>query len=264
MNIEKVSIVTALFDIGRDKWDEYYVNYQSYLFWMSNLLKYDLNFIIYTEQKFVDFITTERKKIDPNLSKTKIIVKKLEDLSSYKNYYKKITSLVESDNFKSKITYKVPEHTKPLYNVVIFEKIMYIKESIIKNHFDSDMFIWLDAGVIRDNSHTPILTFPNIELINDCYCDKITFFSHTEEVKPPEPLLHILGQWRFIHGGCFLVPNNNCIDDFIKVFFDKIDNYLVQGYIGSEEKYYDLCYIDNPDNYYVIKSDWRKYFEILK
>jgi len=80
----------------------------------------------------------------------------------------------------------------------------------------------------------------------------------------PEHTMHLLSQYRFIHGGCFFVPNNGCLDKFINVFISYIDFYLKEGLVGSEEKYYDFCCFQNIEDYNILKSDWRQYFEIFK
>ena len=57
--IETTTIVTAIFDIGRDKWDNYGLSYNTYLHWMRNLLYFDTNIVRYTEQKYKKFIKTD-------------------------------------------------------------------------------------------------------------------------------------------------------------------------------------------------------------
>jgi hypothetical protein len=168
-----------------------------------------------------------------------------------------------SEEFKKRVIFQVPEMTKPLYNIVIFNKLFYILESIKKNHFNSDFFIWLDAGVLRSYSQEKIIGWPNLNKINDGYTDKITFFNHQEKTPYIDPYLHIMSQYRFIHGGCIFVPNNNSIDKLLDTFLNLIRHYLNEGYVGSEEKYLDLCYLKNPEDYNVIKCDWRQYFEIF-
>ena len=88
--IKDVTLVTALFDIGRDKWENYHLSYETYLNWFNNILKYDNNFVIFTEKKFKDRIINFRKKIDPELKKTIIIESELENLESHKKYYQKV------------------------------------------------------------------------------------------------------------------------------------------------------------------------------
>ena len=61
MDIKKTALVTALFDIGRDKWDNFTMSYHTYIWWMRSLLYLDTNLIIYTEEKFKDQIMEFRK-----------------------------------------------------------------------------------------------------------------------------------------------------------------------------------------------------------
>lgn len=264
MKIEKTTIVTALFDIGRDKWDNYNLSYNTYLMWMKNILSVESNMVIYTEKKYKDFILEERKKVDQDLTKTVVIINQLETLKSYNLFYEKIKDLMESDEFKKKIQFQVPEMTKPLYNTIIFNKLFFIKESIESKHLDSDMYIWCDAGLLRNDNEKGNSNFPNIEKVNNGYNEKITFFSHSENFPKINEYEHLLGQYRFIHGGCFFVPNNNSLEELINDFVNMVFDFLEKGYIGSEEKYLDLCFIDKKDKYNLVKSDWRQYFEIFK
>jgi hypothetical protein len=263
MKIEKPVIVTALFDIGRDTWDGYELAYGTYLHWMKALLMYDTPMVIYTDEKLYDEIKKNRMVCDPNLEKTIFEIRKVEDLVAHQMYYEKVSGLMNSEEFKNKIHFRVPEMTKPLYNIVIFNKLFYIKESIMKKHFDSDFFIWADAGVLRHEINQPIPNWPNLEKINNGYSDKITFFNHQDTVSLGDYVFHLFSQYRFIHGGCFFVPNNNTIDKLIADFIWYIDMYLEQGVVGSEEKYYDFCYNLNPESYNIVKSDWRQYFNIF-
>jgi hypothetical protein len=105
--------------------------------------------------------------------------------------------------------------------------------------------------------------FPNIEKINNGFSDKITFFSHQENFTIDDKPFHLVSQFRYIHGGCILVPNNEKINKLIFVFNNFIRENLKKGYVGSEEKYLDFCYLENKDEYNIIKSDWRQYFDIF-
>jgi len=128
--IENPAIVTALFDIGRDKWSNYGLSYYTYMMWMRNLLLFDSKMVIYTEEKFEGFIKEQRTTVDPNLEKTIIIIDKIENLDSYKMFHEKVFNLMRSENFKNKIHFNVPEMTQALYNIVIFNKPYFIKNSI--------------------------------------------------------------------------------------------------------------------------------------
>ena len=261
--INTTTIVTAIFDIGRDKWDSYGLSYNTYLHWMRNLLYFDTNIVIYTEEKFKNFIEDCRKNVDPNLTKTIIITDDIINLDSYRLYYDDIKTLMESEEFKKRIHFNVPEMTKPLYNTIIFNKLFFIKNSIEKKHFDSDLFIWCDAGVLRNDTPEIKKDFPNIDKINKGFDNKITFFSHEINFSTPSKDFHLISQFRYIHGGCFFVPNNNDINLLIKDFKIEIEESLKRGYVGSEEKYLDFCYLSDKERYNLVKSDWRQYFDIF-
>lgn len=263
MNIKNPVIITALFDIGRDKWEDYNQSYNNYMIWMTNLLNFDINMVIYTEEKFKDLIIEKRKQIDPNLEKTILLIDTLENLESYKLFYNKTKHLMESEEFKKIIYFQVPEMTKPLYNIIIFNKLYFIKNSIDNKHFDSDFFIWCDAGVLRDDTPTNRKKFPDLDKINRGFNDKITFFSHENSFNISDRPNHLLSQYRYIHGGCFFVPNNKKIDVLIEKFNFLVEYYLNYGFVGSEEKYLDFCFLDNIDDYNIVKSDWRQYFDIF-
>ena len=70
---------------------------------------------------------------------------------------------------------------------------------------------------------------------------------------------HALSQMRYIHGTSFLVPNTE-LDDLIDEVELTVDSSLKQGYIGSDEKMFDITYLRNPDRYHLIKCSWRQYF----
>lgn len=72
-----IRVITALFDIGREK-DGDGRSIDQYLEWFSKTLELNSYMEIYTEEKFVDFI---EKRRDPNL--TNIIVQNLEDIPAY-------------------------------------------------------------------------------------------------------------------------------------------------------------------------------------
>ena len=55
-------IVTSLFDIGRDTWDNFKVSYHTYLWWMKNTLAIDANFVIYTDNRFYEDIIKMRQE----------------------------------------------------------------------------------------------------------------------------------------------------------------------------------------------------------
>ena len=75
MDINNPVIVMALYDIGRENWNNFRMSYHTYGWWMRNTLSLDCNIVVYTESKFINDLTNYRKEFDPNLDKTIFIEK---------------------------------------------------------------------------------------------------------------------------------------------------------------------------------------------
>lgn len=262
--IKNPVIVTALYDIGRDNWEKFTQSYGGYLHWMERTLSLDSNMVIYTQERFKEEIEKCRRRYDPNMDKTVLIVQELEDLEAYKMYNQKLTDLMFSDVFLNKAHFDVPEMTKPLYNVIMFNKVFWLKDTVDKRYFDNDMVLWLDAGGLRSEiSEYVKKVWPNLENLNELNNEKITFFSHNSDFTINDKQFHSLSQIRHIQGTAFLVPSNKIYyltEEIIKTIDESID----YRYIGSDEKIFDITYVRDKSKYHLIKCTWREYFDILK
>jgi len=257
MDLNKPVIVQALFDIERDKWSNFTMSYHTYLHWMRNVLSLDANIVIFTEEKFFESIYGNRKVFDPDMSKTKIIVQTLEDLPAYRLFHTRLKNVMESQEFKSISSFDVPEMTKPLYNILMFNKLYWLRQARDNNYFDSDVLVWKDAGTYRDEIEKYVgKKWPDPKKI---VSDKTTFFCHHSNISIQNIQHHALSQMRFIHGTSFIVPNTQ-LDDLIDEVEYTIDDSLKNNYIGSDEKMFDITYLRNPDRYHLIKCSWREYF----
>lgn len=263
--IKKPIIVMALYDIGRDNWDHFTLSYNTYLYWMRNTLSIDAKFVIYTENKFFDTIREYRLEFDPNLENTIIITQPLKSLSSYVRHHDKLERVMNMDTFKRKIDHpNVPEMTKPLYNIIMFNKLDFLKNAKDCQYFDGDYYMWLDAGGLRDDITNYVgKKWPDLDKINGMDNSKVTFFSHSSDFNIDDYQFHAMSQIRHIQGTAFCAPSET-IDDLHVEFNKTVDECLENGFIGSDEKIFDLTYIKNKSKYHLIKCTWREYFKILQ
>jgi FkbM family methyltransferase len=262
--IQNPVIVMALYDIGRDNWNHFTMSYNTYLYWMKNTLSLDANIVIYTEEKFANQILEYRKEFDPILNKTILIIKPLEELDCYKLYYESLTNLMNAESFKQKISHNVPEMTKPLYNIIMFNKLNFLKHTKDSNYFNNDFLIWADAGGLREGiANYKNKTWPSLEKINTLDNTKITFFSHSADFSISDKEFHALSQIRHIQGTAFFVPSI-LIDEFVEEFGKMVEECVSLGFIGSDEKILDLIYDKNSNKYTLIKCSWRTYFDIFR
>lgn len=255
----------ALYDIGRDTWDHFGLSYNTYLFWMRNTLSLNANFVIYTEDKFIDDIKGMRKEFDENFDKTIFVNIPLKELDCYLQYNQKLEDLMFSSEFKSKVHHpNVPEMTKPLYNIIMFNKLNFLKHTKDNNYFDSDLLIWADAGGLRDNiSNYKNITYPSLEKINDLDENKTTFFSHNGDFNIHDNEFHAMSQIRHIQGTAFFVPKNK-VDKLLNDFHETINECIDNKFIGSDEKIFDLTYVKDKSQYQLVQCTWREYFNLFK
>jgi len=264
MDIKSPVIVTALYDIGRDNWEKFTQSYGGYIHWMERTLSLNANIVIYTQSRFKDEIETYRRKYDPEFEKTILIVQELEELEAYKMYNQKLNDLMFSDVFLTKAHFDVPEMTKPLYNVIMFNKVFWLKDTVDKGYFNNDLVIWADAGGLREPvERYANIVWPNLERLNQCDPNKITYFSHNANFDVWDKQFHSLSQIRNIQGTAFFVPSK-LIDFLVTEITTTIDESIDGQYIGSDEKIFDIAYVRNKDMYKLIKCTWREYYKLFK
>ena len=149
-----ITIVTGIFKFPNkhDKTGDIYIE------WMKNLYENvkECPMVIFTDEHYYEHVVKFRKGLDS----TKIIKIKMEEFKTnkYKNYYEKCVTLDPERNI----------HNINLY-MVWNQKSEFLKKACDENYFNSDYFIWMDTGMIRDKSVNFLLhSFPNTTI-----CKKI-------------------------------------------------------------------------------------------
>jgi hypothetical protein len=136
-------IVTALFDINRENSGDGR-KIREYLEWFSKTLQLRCDFVVFTEDRFVDFVNEQRSGSD---YKTHIVVQKLEEVPFY-DEIENIRNTISSVEYKERMldTYRI-ECFLPEYNVIQYSKFGWL--SHICQEFEYDNYIWMDAGCSR-------------------------------------------------------------------------------------------------------------------
>lgn len=245
-------IVTALFDIGRDKWTHHTQSYGGYMHWMERTLSIQTPMVVYTEEQFKEQIKETREKY---FDQTEYIITTKEELEVSKLFYDDISKLMSSEEFKSKIQFQVPEMLEPWYNILMLNKIWWLKDA--RNWIQGTHYIWTDAGCYREEIEKVNKPFPTHKIQN-----KPLFFSHHQEISIENIQHHILAQMRFIQGGSFIIPT-----PWLDILTDKlksiIQNQIQSGYIGSDEKFLDILYLENKEDIELVVCSWREYMEVM-
>ena len=258
------TIITGLININRDKWvDNYSREYSLYLSCFQNTLSLKSNMVIYIDEEFEDFVIQERKKIDPSLSFTEIKKIKIEDLPKYERI-DDIKNVMLSSGYKEGLCEpNAPEFCKPDYSILILSKTFLLEEAMKENKFDSDYYIWLDAGICHTHFnvlHRNII-YPSNK-INELG-EKVRLLCRST---PREEDLNIENfykshQNRF--GAGVIVMHKNIIESFNNKLDAIIDEAISKNLIDSEQSLYNTLFLRNPDMFDNVHStDWFHLFKI--
>lgn len=256
-----ITFCTFFFDIGRGEWNNFTLHSNTYMYWFKNLLSLNINLYIETEEKFVDVIKKNRKPFDPEFKKTHIKVLTLQELEGHKLYNKKLEDLMFSETFKKKIDHQVPEMTKPLYNVLMFNKLYTLRNAMELNPFNTEYYSWVDTGFIRDERWiVNNADWPDTDALK-LTKDQIRFFCINDKIigNLTDKQFHCMSQIRFLKGTIFFL-HQKCLPWLLYTFDQKVNECIDSGFIGSDEKIFDLCYLESPESFDLVQCDWREEF----
>jgi len=142
--MNKVTLVTGLWDIGRDKLQEGWSrSFQHYLDKFQQLLQVDVNMIIFGDEELEKFVSTNRR--DEN---TQFIRR---DLSWFKNneFYEKIQKIRTNPDWYNQVGWLTDSTQAKLemYNPLVMSKVYLLHDAKIFDKFDSEYMFWIDAGL---------------------------------------------------------------------------------------------------------------------
>lgn len=249
-----ITFVTALYDIDRENLGDGRT-FDQYLSWFKDTLKIESPMVIYVDQSLETFVKECRGDLP-----TKIISQSLEKIPYY--YLKDdIDAILKSETFKSKIGAPFRFECKSsLYNIVIFSKFKWVKEVVKNNYFNSEYFMWMDAGLSRF-FYDIDMDYPSNEAINsllECK-DKVViqkFMSYYPDLVYSEKCTKeyfwdartwiMAGLW----GG-----GSNILSHFCDMVDDVLINQMIKNeVINNEQNVMAYLYKNNPDMFIAFEN----------
>lgn len=137
-----VTIVTSLYNIHRSDLDGR--TWDQYLEWFSRTLKLNCPMVVFVDEDLIDFVKENRGNLP-----TKIIKQSIDEIPYY--YLKKrIDDVIESIDYQSKISDSTRiECRSSIYNIIQYSKFKWLEKASEDNYFNSEYFLWVDAGLSR-------------------------------------------------------------------------------------------------------------------
>lgn len=245
----KVEIVTALFDIDREKKGDGRTMAE-YLSWFDETLSLKCDMTVFVPREFQDFVF-EKRKSAPN--DTNIVIHEFEECPYYK-YIRDIDQVLKSKEYRDKI--QDPSRIEcilPEYSVIQYSKFKWLERSAgISN---PDYLFWMDAGCSRFfNGFDFSREWPNKTLISPSKLTIQTSEGYQEKFE-------LLKGNHFLDNQCCLVgtlfggtsSTLNTIGEEIELIFNEM---LAQNCINNEQIALAVLYSRKPELFNIVKNDY--------
>lgn len=245
-----VTVVTGLFNIGRDEWDnQYQRTFEQYLDYFSKVLEVKANMVIFTEQEHLALIKDIRGKMR---FKTYIIPTSITDLYMFQ-HLNRILQIQNSPTYaEGHPNPSAPEISKPLYNVVVCNKMDFMSRAV--EMVESDYYVWFDAGF----SHGKI-DFSTIELDMSKFInkpDKMTMISlQSLDAGKDDPRDFFLQYKDVVIGGVF-GGTKEVIRRVRDLYYDLIEELFSKEIKDDDQFYNTILAKRHPELFNITIDNW--------
>lgn len=249
---DQLTIVTALFDIGRGDLPEGFSRgFDHYLDCFKELLKVDYPMIIFVPKELEEFVRSNRVG-----KKTQIINKELSDLEEF-TFKPQVEKLRNQDAWINRAGWipDSPQAKLPLYNPLVMSKQFFMNDASIFNSFNTKYFLWVDAGIsntIGNPSGYMNKDFGEriAALFNDNKMHYVCFpYEASAEVHGFEKnaMAKYAGkETKYVARGGIFGGSRDAIGAINTVYYNMLSETLNAGYMGTEESVFTLVTYVHP------------------
>ena len=274
--IQKVTIVTALWNLGRDNInDSFKRSYDSYLTKFSELLKTDVNIYIFIDKSDEEFIWKHRDK-----KNTVLNYMSLDELTEWFSFTSITNKLRVNEDWLGQASWlrESPQATLEGYNPLVMSKMFMLNNVTIWNPFNTEYFFWIDAGItntVHYGYFTHDKVFNNLPEFIDNNEDFV-FLTYPYEGGGEihgfqrEPMANYCktDYVKFVCRGGFFGGKKERINQINGLYYMYLNTTLSDNLMGTEESVFTILQYNHPDltTQYTIESNgmiW-PFFEDLK
>ncbi|KAK7475521.1 hypothetical protein BaRGS_00033210 [Batillaria attramentaria] len=262
------TVVTALLDIGRGEWrgkqgGKYRRTYDDYLHYMQQLLRLDVNLLLFVDHKARPAVDRGRRGKENH---TYVVEVRLEDLPYYQ-HRSRVDYIMKSVEFRvGNLLYLdgAPEATVAEYDILVWSKLYFMHEAMQLNHFSNSYFVWLDAGYGHGNDVYPpdcVWSLPRRLLDNP---DKVTIIERLpiEGFRNTTAQLH-KKQVAVLCGG-FFAGGKRALERLYAIQNDIISEWLERGIADDEQSVFTVAYFREPELFHLVCGDWYDVFKLFR
>ncbi|KAL7073608.1 hypothetical protein ACQ4LE_006934 [Meloidogyne hapla] len=260
-----LTIVTALLDIGRDRWNQYGRTMTQYHEFLKYLLQLRLPMVIFVDNKSWHFVHRERSRIGLG-TKTKVRRISLSQLPFF-SFKSKVTKIMkdELNNWENEWNPSMrshPESSHPEYSLLVNSKTFFLVEAAAENPFGSEFFVWLDAGY----GHGDRSIFPQAWQWQPTFQKGIISLI---KLTPPTDFVNrynlqsLYRQDISVISGGFIAGDRNSIFRLHQLYYKKFIYLIEKQKIDDDQTMLVLLINEYPEFFHIFYGDWFDAFELF-
>jgi hypothetical protein len=269
--MSKITLVTGLWDIGRDRLNnDWSRTFNHYLEKFSDLLKVDCNLIIFGDESIKNYVMNSRDS-----SNTQFILRST-DWFRNNEYFDSIQKIRTSPDWYNQVGWLKDSTQAQLefYNPLVMSKMFLLNDAKIMDKFDSDYLFWIDAG-ISNTVHPGYFTHDKVLDKLDKYIKNFTFIAFPYHAESEihgfnfNDLNNYAGnKVELVGRGGFFGGNKEDITNINSIYYSLLIDTLNKNLMGTEESIFSIIMYKYPEivSYFEIESNGliSKFFEDLK
>ena len=269
--MSKITLVTGLWDIGRDKLNnDWSRTFNHYLEKFSDLLKVECNLIIFGDESIKNYVMNSRDS-----SNTQFILRST-DWFRNNEYFDKIQQIRTSPEWYNQVGWLKDSTQAQLdfYNPLVMSKMFLLNDAKIMDKFDSDYLFWIDAG-ISNTVHPGYFTHDKVLDKLGKYIKNFTFIAFPYQAESEihgfnfNDLNNYAGnKVELVGRGGFFGGNKEDIGNINSIYYSLLIDTLNNNLMGTEESIFSIIMYKYPEtaSYFEIESNGliSKFFEDLK
>jgi len=249
-----VTVVTGLYNIGRVNWIAYVRSWEKYLECFKNMSALEVDMVIFVDPANVELVREYR-----SVQSHRTIIKPLpfEQLRCYR-YLERIKEIQARPQYQAVLRDPVcPEVREPFYNVTVNSKADLVKQVVDENPFQSDLFVWMDAGYGHGNKLWPDgkdwIPQKMIERIPENKVTRILLQSLDNAIDD---------NWVFfcqhidIDNGGIYGGSAKAISEYHRLYYQLLEDCLDQNIVDDDQYYSTLLTLRHPELFDLHRGWW--------
>lgn len=211
--------------------------------WFKNTLKVNCPYVFFSDKETIELIKGYRGDLP-----THYVEINIEDFYTYKYKDKMITHEKHCPSVE--------------LNLIWNEKIFLVEKALQLNPFDSEFFMWNDAGLsILRNKNPGKKSFPNIKKLNRLPKDK---FIYTSSYPVYDEKLFVKSKYHLFHHitGTFIL-HKNIISKFLQLYKEHL-SLIDKNDIYTDQVIWTLIYGNNKELFFKFYFGYGALYKYLR